>query len=192
MGIAPTTFLRLRNVVVYRNLGHPLNLGLHFCRKFKARISYEGDQPCIEIQETRYPLVDSQAAGPGDQRRDQQPAQARRNLDMHSNRQISTFVDSYRKPRVNVAPKISITTMSISSNEGGSCGLRKNEIIMATVQPKQTVKAKQNIRPKKDKKVKLRQVEGQARIPKLELNKANVVPQASIRDVTLFLCLSTL
>ncbi|MCP3668089.1 MAG: hypothetical protein GY696_37300 [Gammaproteobacteria bacterium] len=67
LGIAPTTFLRLRNVVVYRNLGHPLNLGLHFCRKIKARISYEGDQPCIEIQETRYPLVDSPAAGPRDE-----------------------------------------------------------------------------------------------------------------------------
>ncbi len=78
MGIVPKTFLRLRNVVIYRNLGHPLNLGLHFCIQFKARLSYEGDQLCIEIQETRYPLVDSQAAGPGDQSRDQQPAQARR------------------------------------------------------------------------------------------------------------------
>ncbi len=123
MGIAPKTFLRLRNVVIYRNLGHPLNLDLHFCRQFKARLSYKGDQPCIEIQETRYPLVDSRAAGPGggpgNQWQDQQPAQARRNLDRRSNSQISTFVDSYRKPRVNIAPMISITTMSTSSNGGG-------------------------------------------------------------------------
>ncbi|MCP3665924.1 MAG: hypothetical protein GY696_26075, partial [Gammaproteobacteria bacterium] len=56
MGITPKTFLRLRNGVIYRNLGHLLNLGLHFCRQFKAKISYEGDQPCIEIQRKRYPL----------------------------------------------------------------------------------------------------------------------------------------
>ncbi|MCP3665522.1 MAG: hypothetical protein GY696_24000, partial [Gammaproteobacteria bacterium] len=71
MGIAPKTFLRLRNVVIYRNLGHPLNLGLHFCRQFKAKLSYEGDQPCIEIQERRYPLVDSRAAT---RRRTRRPA----------------------------------------------------------------------------------------------------------------------
>ena len=62
MGITPKTFLRLRNVVIYRNLGHPLNLGLHFCRQFKAKLSYEGDQPCIEIQGEKHPLVDSLAA----------------------------------------------------------------------------------------------------------------------------------
>ncbi|MCP3664574.1 MAG: hypothetical protein GY696_19135, partial [Gammaproteobacteria bacterium] len=129
MGIAPTTFLRLRDVVVYRNLSHPLNLGLHFCRKFKAKVCYKGDQPYIEIRETRYQLVDSPASGPRDQRRDQQPAQARRNLDRHYNRQISTSVNSYNKTRVKVEPRISITTMSMGLGEG-SCGRRKNETIM--------------------------------------------------------------
>ncbi|MCP3663629.1 MAG: hypothetical protein GY696_14260 [Gammaproteobacteria bacterium] len=66
MGIMAKTFLRLTNVVVYQNLGHQLNLGLHFCWQFKAMISYEGDQPCIEIQGEKHPLVDSLAAERGD------------------------------------------------------------------------------------------------------------------------------
>ncbi|MCP3668574.1 MAG: hypothetical protein GY696_39850 [Gammaproteobacteria bacterium] len=51
--------------MVYQNLGHQLNLGLNFCRQFKARISYEGDLPCIEIQGEKHPLVDSLAAERG-------------------------------------------------------------------------------------------------------------------------------
>ncbi len=129
--------------------------------------------------------MDSRAAGPGGQRRDQEPAQARRNLDRHCNRQISTSVVSYNKPRVNVAPKISITTMSIGIGEG-SCGGRKNETIMEMKQ------AKQNIRPRKDKKVKLRQVEGRARIPKLEIKTAAVAPQLALRWLCYPLCLSPL
>ena len=116
MGITAKTFLRLRNVVVYQNLGHQLNLGLHFCRQFKARISYEGDQPCIEIQGEKHPLVDSLAAerggGTRGQLRDPEPAQTRRNLDKSSNPQLSTFVKTYRKPRVSIAPVISITVVS--------------------------------------------------------------------------------
>ncbi|MCP3667034.1 MAG: hypothetical protein GY696_31840, partial [Gammaproteobacteria bacterium] len=57
MGISPTNFLRLTDVVVYQNLGHQLNLGLNFCCKFKARLNYEGDQPCIEIQGEKYSLL---------------------------------------------------------------------------------------------------------------------------------------
>ncbi len=57
--------------------------------------------------------------------------------------------------------------------------LKKNDTIMEMKQ------AKQNIRPRKDKKVKLRQVEGQARIPKLEIKTAAVAPPASVKGVTL-------
>ncbi|MCP3665600.1 MAG: hypothetical protein GY696_24395, partial [Gammaproteobacteria bacterium] len=80
----------------YQNLGHQLNLGLHFCRQFKARISYEGDQPCIEIQGEKHLLVDSRAAEQGGgmrgQLRDPEPAQTRKNLDRSSNPQLRTFV----------------------------------------------------------------------------------------------------
>ena len=47
MAVSPTNLLQLTDVVVYRNLGHQLNLGLNFCRQFKARLDYEGDRPCI-------------------------------------------------------------------------------------------------------------------------------------------------
>ncbi|MCP3663826.1 MAG: hypothetical protein GY696_15265 [Gammaproteobacteria bacterium] len=33
MATSPTNLLKLMNMVVYRNLGHPLNLGLNFCRQ---------------------------------------------------------------------------------------------------------------------------------------------------------------
>ncbi len=71
MGISPTNFLRLTDVVVYQNLGHQLNLGLNFCRQFKARLNYEGDQPCIEIQGEKYSLVNSVAAEKGGEEREQ-------------------------------------------------------------------------------------------------------------------------
>ncbi|MCP3668630.1 MAG: hypothetical protein GY696_40135 [Gammaproteobacteria bacterium] len=41
MATSPTNLLKLRDVVVYRNLGHPLNLGLNFCRQFQAKLNYE-------------------------------------------------------------------------------------------------------------------------------------------------------
>ncbi|MCP3664384.1 MAG: hypothetical protein GY696_18155 [Gammaproteobacteria bacterium] len=79
MGISAKTFQRLTNVLVYQNLGHQLNLGLNFCRQFKARISSEGDQPCIEIQGEKHPLVDSLAAEQEEERED-----SRETLSRHS------------------------------------------------------------------------------------------------------------
>ena len=71
MGISPTNLLQLTDIVVYKNLGHQLNLGLNFCRQFKARLNYEGDQPCIEIQGEKYSLVNSVAAEKGGEEREQ-------------------------------------------------------------------------------------------------------------------------
>ena len=68
--ILPTSasnLLQLRNVVVYRNLSHPLNLGLDFFRQFKAKLDYEGDQPRVNIHGESYLLVANmtQVAGGG-------------------------------------------------------------------------------------------------------------------------------
>ncbi|MCP3663073.1 MAG: hypothetical protein GY696_11350 [Gammaproteobacteria bacterium] len=79
MSISPTNFLQLTDVVVYRNLGHQLNLGLNFCCQFKARLDYKGDQPCIHIQGEKYSLVNCAAAekkgGEKEQVRDLEQAQ---------------------------------------------------------------------------------------------------------------------
>ena len=56
---------------------------------------------------------------------------------------------------------------------------------MTNVQPEQIVKSKQKIRPRKNKKDKLGQAEEWARIPKLDLDKTTVTPQASKKGVTL-------
>ncbi|MCP3664075.1 MAG: hypothetical protein GY696_16545, partial [Gammaproteobacteria bacterium] len=56
---------------------------------------------------------------------------------------------------------------------------------MTNVQPEQIVKSKQKIRPRKNKKDKLGQAEEWARIPKLDLDKTTVIPQASEKGVTL-------
>ncbi|MCP3660928.1 MAG: hypothetical protein GY696_00290 [Gammaproteobacteria bacterium] len=61
MATSPTNLLKLRNVVVYWNLGHPLNLGLNFCRQFKAKLNYEEDQPRIQIRGESYSLLNSAA-----------------------------------------------------------------------------------------------------------------------------------
>ncbi|MCP3661915.1 MAG: hypothetical protein GY696_05360 [Gammaproteobacteria bacterium] len=56
--ISPSNLLQL---MVYRNLGHHLNLGLNFCRQFKAKLNYEGDQPQIQIRGESYSLLNSAA-----------------------------------------------------------------------------------------------------------------------------------
>ncbi|MCP3668363.1 MAG: hypothetical protein GY696_38740 [Gammaproteobacteria bacterium] len=53
MATSPTNLLKLRNVV-----GH---LGLNFCRQFKAKLNYEGDQPRIQIRGESYSLLNSAA-----------------------------------------------------------------------------------------------------------------------------------
>ena len=61
MAVSPTNLLKLMDVIVYRNLGHQLNLGLNFCCQFKARLDYEGDRPCIQIRGESYSLLNSAA-----------------------------------------------------------------------------------------------------------------------------------
>ncbi|MCP3662277.1 MAG: hypothetical protein GY696_07240 [Gammaproteobacteria bacterium] len=61
MATSPTNLPKLTNMVVYRNLDHPLNLGLNFCRQFRAKLNYEGDQPSIQIRGESYSLLNSAA-----------------------------------------------------------------------------------------------------------------------------------
>ncbi|MCP3662789.1 MAG: hypothetical protein GY696_09870 [Gammaproteobacteria bacterium] len=56
---------------------------------------------------------------------------------------------------------------------------------MTNIQSEQIVKSKQRIGPGKDKKDKLGQAAEWARIPKLDLDKTIVTPQASEKGVTL-------
>ncbi|MCP3665047.1 MAG: hypothetical protein GY696_21545 [Gammaproteobacteria bacterium] len=71
MAVSPTNLLKLTNVVVYRNLGHQLNLDLNFCRQFKAKLDYEGDRPCIQIKGESYSLLNSAVAEEGEGAREQ-------------------------------------------------------------------------------------------------------------------------
>ncbi|MCP3668063.1 MAG: hypothetical protein GY696_37170, partial [Gammaproteobacteria bacterium] len=79
MAVSPTNLLQLTDVVVYRNLGQQLNLGLNFRHQFKARLDYEGDRPCNQIQGEMYSLVNSAAVekrgGEREQPRDLEQAQ---------------------------------------------------------------------------------------------------------------------
>ncbi|MCP3667273.1 MAG: hypothetical protein GY696_33065 [Gammaproteobacteria bacterium] len=50
MATSAKNLLKLRDVVVYKNLGHPLNLGLNFFRQLQVKLDYEGSQPQIKIQ----------------------------------------------------------------------------------------------------------------------------------------------
>ncbi|MCP3664105.1 MAG: hypothetical protein GY696_16715 [Gammaproteobacteria bacterium] len=123
MGISPTNLLKLTDVVVYRNLGHQLNLGLNFCCQFKARLDYEVDQPFIEIQGEKYSLVNSVApekrGGEREQPRDLEQAQrGQRHLGSNHN-QMSTFDRQFEKLGVKLAPAVSITNMSGSIQGGG-------------------------------------------------------------------------
>ena len=61
MATSTTNLLKLKDVVVYRNLGHPLNLGLNFFRQFQAKLDYEGDQPRIQIRGESHSLLTSAA-----------------------------------------------------------------------------------------------------------------------------------
>ena len=49
MATSATNLLKLRDVVVYQNLGHPLNLGLNFFKQLQWKLDYEGGQPQIKI-----------------------------------------------------------------------------------------------------------------------------------------------
>ena len=48
MATSATNLLQLRDVVVYKNLSHPLNLGLDFFRQLQAKLDYEENQPQIK------------------------------------------------------------------------------------------------------------------------------------------------
>ena len=49
--------LTLKEVMVYKNLSHPLNFGLDFLVQQQANLDYSGDQPQIIIRDTSYPLA---------------------------------------------------------------------------------------------------------------------------------------
>ena len=49
MATSATNLLKLWDVVVYQNLGHPLNLGLNFFKQLQWKLDYEGGQPQIKI-----------------------------------------------------------------------------------------------------------------------------------------------
>ena len=57
MAVSPTMLLTLKEVMVYKNLSHPLNFGLDFLVQQQANLDYSGDQPQIIIRDTSYPLV---------------------------------------------------------------------------------------------------------------------------------------
>ena len=53
--------LKLKDVMLYRNLGHPLNLDPNFFRQFQAKLDYEGEQPRIQIRGESHSLLTSAA-----------------------------------------------------------------------------------------------------------------------------------
>ena len=141
MAVSPTNLLQLTDV--YRNLGHQLNLGLNFCRQFKARLDYEGDRPCIQIQGERYSLVNSAAVekrgGEREQLRDLEQAQHGQKHLGSNNNQMSTFDRQFRELGVEFAPAVSITNMSGSVIRGELCGPKEREIPTAAAQPGKTL-----------------------------------------------------
>ena len=153
MAVSPTNLLRLTDVVIYRN----------FCCHFKARLDYEGDRPCIQIQGERYSLVNSAAVeergGEREQPRDLEQAQHGQKHMGSNNKQMSTFGRHFRKLGVKLAPAVSITNMCNLVQRGESCGPKEKEIPTAVVQPGKI------LGPGKDKPSKLRQDEEWSRIP---------------------------
>ncbi|MCP3664029.1 MAG: hypothetical protein GY696_16315 [Gammaproteobacteria bacterium] len=65
MATSATNLLQLRDVVVYKNLSHPLNLGLDFFRQLQAKLGYEGSQPKIKIGRESQPLLANIAKATG-------------------------------------------------------------------------------------------------------------------------------
>ena len=65
MATSATNLLQLRDVVVYKNLSHPLNLGLDFFRQLQAKLGYEGSQPKIKIRRESHPLLANIAKATG-------------------------------------------------------------------------------------------------------------------------------
>ncbi|MCP3664980.1 MAG: hypothetical protein GY696_21200 [Gammaproteobacteria bacterium] len=157
MAVSPTNLLRLTDVVIYRNLGHQLNLGLNFCRQFKARLDYEGDRPCIQIQGERYSLVNSAAVeergGEREQPRDLEQAQHGQKPMRSNNKQMSTFGRQFRELGIKLAPAVSITNMFNSVQSGELCDPKEREIPTAAAQPEKI------LGPGKSEPSKLRQDE---------------------------------
>ena len=121
MAVSPTNLLRLTDVVIYRN----------FCCHFKARLDYEGDRPCIQIQGERYSLVNSAAVeergGEREQPRDLEQAQHGQKHMGSNNKQMSTFGRQFRE--------LGCIDMSNSVQRGESFGTKEREIAMAAAQP---------------------------------------------------------
>ncbi|MCP3666843.1 MAG: hypothetical protein GY696_30845 [Gammaproteobacteria bacterium] len=55
IAVSATTILELTDVVVIRDLSHPLNLSLRFLKEYQAQLNYSGDQPSIQIRESTFP-----------------------------------------------------------------------------------------------------------------------------------------
>ena len=65
MATSATNLLQLKDVVVYKNLSHPLNLGLNFFRQLQAKLDYEESQPQIMIRGESHPLLANIAPAEG-------------------------------------------------------------------------------------------------------------------------------
>ena len=66
MATSTSNLLQLHDAVVYRNLSHPLNLGLAFFRQFKAKLDYGGEQPQVNIRGESCLFVTSMTKGVGE------------------------------------------------------------------------------------------------------------------------------
>ena len=140
MATSTTNLLKLKDVVVYKNLGHPLNLGLNFCRQFRAKLNYEGDQLRIQIRGESYSLLNSAAlerrggpkpaGGASDQPRDQEQEKKGQTCTRSKKKgapappgQMSTFL-RFEGLGVKFPATIAITNMSSSVSKKVSSGTK--------------------------------------------------------------------
>ena len=140
MATSATNLLKLKDVVVYQNLGHPLNLSLNFFRQLQAKLDYEGDQPQIKIRGESHPLLTSTApdkeGGPelteGGARDQRQSSTLRKNRGaLAPPGQISTF-PRFKGPGVKMPVNIAITTMCGSVLKKVSPVTEEKETVFAT------------------------------------------------------------